>query len=92
MSKHTPPPWDKMPRHECLPICRQDEAGLSIGFVHSSDPERQAEGLANCFLIVAAPEMYVALQNLVLLYEADDGCRQMPEYVAAIAALKRAKP
>ena len=64
MSKHTPGPWNNLPRHECVPICRQDEAGLSIGFVHSSDPERQAQGLANAFLIAAAPDLLEALEDL----------------------------
>lgn len=62
MSKHTPGPWTNLPRHECVPICRQDEAGLSIGFVHSSDPARIAEGFANAKLIAAAPELLLALQ------------------------------
>lgn len=63
MSKHTPGPWNNLPRHECVPICRQDDAGLSIGFVHSSDPERQAQGLANAFLIAAAPDLLEALET-----------------------------
>jgi len=65
MSKHTPGPWTNLPRHECVPICRQDEAGLSIGFVHSSDPERIAEGFANAKLIAAAPDLLVAAQRTV---------------------------
>lgn len=70
MSKHTPAPWTNLPRHECIPICRQDEAGLSIGFVHSSDPERTAEGLANAKLIAAAPELLEALQGIICACDA----------------------
>lgn len=65
MSKHTPGPWTNLPRHECVPICRQDEAGLSIGFVHSSDPARIAEGFANAKLIAAAPELFDELDFIV---------------------------
>ncbi|AJG13829.1 hypothetical protein RK21_02321 [Pseudomonas plecoglossicida] len=52
--KHTPGPWTNLPRHGCIPVCLQEEAGLSIGFVHSSDPARTAEGFANAKLIAAA--------------------------------------
>lgn len=71
MNKHTPGPWTNLPRHECIPICRQDEAGLSIGFVHSSSPERIAEGLANAKLIAAAPELLEALE---MAMEIGDQC------------------
>jgi len=62
MSAHTPAPWNNRPRQECIPICKQDEAGLSIGFVHSSDPSRTAEGLANAYLIASAPELLAAVE------------------------------
>ncbi|WP_443692045.1 hypothetical protein ACRZ5O_22715 [Pseudomonas protegens] len=61
MKKHTPAPWTNLPRHECISICRQHDAGLSIGFLNSSDPERVAEGFANAKLIAAAPDLLADL-------------------------------
>lgn len=62
MNKHTPAPWTNLPRMQCIPICGQDEVGISLGFINSSNTERTAEGKANAKLIAAAPEMLEALQ------------------------------
>lgn len=60
--KHTPAPWTNLPRLQCIPICGQDEVGLSLGFINSSNSERTAEGKANAKLIAAAPDLLEALQ------------------------------
>ena len=60
--KHTPAPWTNLPRLQCIPICGQDEVGLSLGFINSSNAERTAEGKANAKLIAAAPDLLEALQ------------------------------
>ena len=49
----------------CIPVCGQHEAGLSIGFINSSNPDRIAEGKANAHLIVAAPDLLEALELVV---------------------------
>lgn len=43
-------------------------------------------------IAAAAPKaaLVEALKNLLLLYEADDGCRSLPQYIAARAALAAA--
>jgi hypothetical protein len=51
-------------------------------------PVEEAE--ANADLIAAAPSLYDALQGLVSLYEHDEGSCELPEYLAATAALRRA--
>ncbi|WP_312836670.1 hypothetical protein [Pantoea sp.] len=41
-------------------------------------------------LIAAAPELLEALQELLALYEHDEGCREITEYKRAKAALSKA--
>lgn len=41
-------------------------------------------------LIAAAPELLEALQELVFLYEHDEGCRNLTEYKRAKAAIAKA--
>lgn len=62
MSKNlfTPGPWTNLPRGECVGICRSDEVGLQIGFIHSSCEKRMAEGAANARLIAASPDLFAA--------------------------------
>lgn len=48
-----------------IPVCGQHEAGLSIGFINSSNPDRIEEGKANAHLIVAAPDLLEALELVV---------------------------
>lgn len=48
----------------CIPVCGQHEAGLSIGFINSSNPDRIAEGKANAHLIVASPDLLESLESL----------------------------
>ena len=65
----------------CIPVCGQNEAGLSIGFINSSNPDRIAEGKANSHLIVAAPDLLAAAERVlakldhptlgVTIYDAD---------------------
>lgn len=45
---------------------------------------------ANARLIAAAPELLEALKELADLYDTDEGCRSLPEYIAARAAIAKA--
>ncbi|MCM7455859.1 hypothetical protein M8R64_10250 [Enterobacter hormaechei] len=45
---------------------------------------------ANANLIAAAPDLLEALQELVFLYEHDEGCRELTEYKRAKAAISKA--
>ena len=68
-NKFTPGPWNNMPKTEYVPICKQDEAGLALGFINSTNLERTAEGKANAYLIAAAPDLLEALDALVKINE-----------------------
>lgn len=41
-------------------------------------------------LIAAAPDMLEALQALSSLYDTDEGCKSLPEYINAVAAINKA--
>ena len=56
--KGTPGPWTG----KDVGICRQDDAGLQLGFVMTADENRRDECAANAHLIAAAPELLEALQ------------------------------
>lgn len=85
--KGTPGPWEKDGLHwrgsngDIVVV----SDGPSFGS-KSSFPQAEP----NSTLVKAAPDLKDALQKLVLLYEADEGCRAMPEYIGAIAALEKA--
>lgn len=57
--KGTPGPWTG----KDVGICKQDDAGLQLGFIMTFNDERRAECAANAHLIAAAPELLEALQN-----------------------------
>lgn len=57
--KGTPGPWTG----KDVGICRQDGAGLQLGFIMTFDDNRRAECAANAHLIAAAPELLEALQQ-----------------------------
>ena len=71
--KGTPAPWTGKDVH----ICKQDDAGLQIGFLMTNSDERKAEGAANAHLIAAAPEVLEALRQLRDYVE--DVCCVSPE-------------
>ncbi|WP_412530849.1 hypothetical protein [Enterobacter roggenkampii] len=48
------------------------------------------ETKANGRLAMAAPDLLEALQELVFLYEHDEGCRELTEYKRAKAAISKA--
>jgi len=46
--------------------------------------------VADARLIAAAPELLEALEAITDLYDTDEGCRSLPEYNAARAAIAKA--
>ena len=65
------------------------ENRFSAGF-YSGNGCPEAEVIANATLAAAAPELLEALQELVFLYEHDEGCRELTEYKRAKAAIAKA--
>lgn len=61
--KGTPGPWTG----KDVGICRQDRAGLQLGFIMTHDENRVAECAANAHLIAAAPDLLEALQSILEL-------------------------
>lgn len=57
----TPGPWTG----KDVGICRQDRAGLHLGFIMTHDENRVAECAANAHLIAAAPDLLEALQSII---------------------------
>lgn len=53
--------------------------------------DNSEECLANARLACAAPELLEALEAITDLYDTDDGCRSTPEYIAARAAIAKAR-
>ncbi|MFV8913136.1 hypothetical protein ABQ297_22020 [Enterobacter hormaechei] len=63
--KGTPGPWTG----KDVGICRQDRAGLQLGFIMTHDENRVAECAANAHLIAAAPDLLEALQDALHAYD-----------------------
>ncbi len=56
--KGTPGPWVG----KSVEIFKQDDAGLQLSFIHTSDEQRREEAAANAKLIVMSPELVKALE------------------------------
>lgn len=74
------------------PVSKKDDQSygmvIPVAWVEF-DPEVEIQA-ANQQLIAAAPELLEALQELLFLYEHDEGCRQITEYKRAKAAVSKA--
>lgn len=46
---------------------------------------------ANGLLMAAAPDLLAALEAITDLYDTDEGCRSLPEYINARAAIAKAR-
>lgn len=89
MSLHTPGPWTtRQIPDPMLP----NLVGYAIDFNEAQ--EQIADFVyeeADACLIAAAPELLQALEGLASLYDTDEGCRSTPEYIAARAAIAKAR-
>ena len=88
-NKFTPGPWNNMPKTEYVPICKQDEAGLALGFINSTNLERTAEGKANAYLIAAAPDLLEALEAVMRAH--DLGTHNFNAHDLATKAISKAR-
>ncbi|MHA1045288.1 hypothetical protein ACR9GK_04815 [Enterobacter hormaechei subsp. steigerwaltii] len=78
--KHTPGPW----YWDSEGLGSKDVLVFGKGYPFEMTSE------ANKRLIAAAPDLLEALQELVFLYEHDEGCRELTEYKRAKAAIIKA--
>lgn len=95
--KHTPTPWwvggiDNDEVH-CRIFAKDMGCNVHIKLVDAPSvggliPDDQLK--ANARLIAAAPDLLEALRNISDLYDSDEGCRSLPEYIAARAAIAKA--
>ena len=83
--KGTPGPW----AGKDVGICRQDRAGLQLGFIMTHDENRVAECAANAHLIAAAPDLLEALQNATRVLEAGKNVK-FPDWIETIQKSKAA--
>lgn len=91
--KGTPGPWevDRNNVHSGRIATIHHCIGNDWVEVWSPDwPDTEEKQEANARLISTAPELLEALQELVFLYEHDDGCRELTEYKRAKEAIKKA--
>lgn len=80
-------PWEEE-WQECVGRDVMEEDGEVVACVQ---PGRLTEDKDATALIVSAPHLYRALEALAALYDTDEECRSLPQYVEAMAALKAAR-
>lgn len=88
--KGTPGPWEVMKDDDELKVIQSGSLEKGFGWKSYCNVCEDVSGDANAKLIAAAPELLDALQELVFLYEHDEGCRELTEYKRAKEAIKKA--
>lgn len=91
--KYTPGPWQWWTSNSLLRLSSQatGKDGDVIDLFKMSDGATSLSvKVADMNLIEAAPDLLEALQELVFLYEHDEGCRELTEYKRAKAAISKA--
>lgn len=78
-AKHTPGPWRV-----------SGKQSIRAGEQRYVAKATWDNGEANAHLIAAAPDLLEALQGLAALYDTDEGCRSMQQYIRARAAIAKA--
>lgn len=85
--KHTPGPWVS---HRGREIIGSNGQQVVLSSQFDTRPTGWEDEIdANTELAMAAPDMWAALRDLAALYEADEGCRRLPEYRRAREILDR---
>lgn len=88
--KGTPGPWESKTIHGDLKVIQKGSyEKLAPGMV-SYRCVTELENKHDAKLIAAAPDLLEALQELVFLYEHDEGCRNLAEYKRAKSAIAKA--
>ena len=93
MAKPWEEEWRIDPCHRnwvCIPSVYATD-GLAILAAFSGPGGHRRMDVQRANLAVTSPRLYRALEALAALYDTDDGCRSLPEYVEAMAALKAAR-
>ena len=100
VGRHTPGPWavnwagSGRPGHaivydECYVYAPESSDDVAIAS-EIIDPLTGQLSDANARLIAAAPDLLSTLQRLCALYDSDEGCRELPQYKNAQAAVAKA--
>lgn len=88
--KGTPGPWEVMKDDDELRVIQSGSLEGGFGWKSYCSVCEGVSSEDNSKLIAAAPEILEALQDLVFLYEHDEGCRELTEYKRAKKAIKKA--
>ncbi|WP_368526235.1 hypothetical protein [Enterobacter asburiae] len=91
--KHTPGPWQWWTSNSFLRLSSQatgKDGGVIDSYVMRDGHPSLRVSKEDMALIAAAPDLIEALQELVFLYEHDEGCRELTEYKRAKIAISKA--
>ncbi|MGE1562172.1 hypothetical protein [Pantoea septica] len=93
MSGYTKGPWEWWTSNSFLRLSSKatgKDGGVIDSYVMSDGHSSLSVKHDDMALIAAAPELLEALQEILALYEHDEGCREITEYKRAKAAISKA--
>lgn len=88
--KGTPGPWEVFKNDGEDMVIQAGSLERGGGWIGYTCIAAEFQNEKDATLIAAAPELLEALQELLFLYEHDEGCREITEYKRAKTAIAKA--